>query len=141
MKIFALLFVASLVLFSCNQTEKPKTSQKETKKPAEKVVANKLLTFEIEGMTCVMGCGGSIRKELAETNAVEKCEFDFEADRKTNIVTVSYDEKKTSAKELIKIVTKMNDGQFTVGSSEEKDVSVNIKTTIKDVHVQEEAKS
>jgi hypothetical protein len=141
MKYFALIFATSLILFSCNQAATPKTSQTEEKKPAEKVVANKLLTFEIEGMTCVMGCGGSIRKELSETNAVEKCEFDFEADRKMNVVTVSYDENKTSAKELIKIVTKMNEGQFTVGSSDEKDISVNIKTTIKDVQTSEESKS
>lgn len=141
MKRFAILFVSVILLFACNETQAPKTTQNEVKTPAEKVVANKMLTFEIEGMTCIMGCGGSIRKELAETNAVEKCDFDFEADRKTNVVTVSYDENKTSAKELIKIVTKMNDGQFSVGSSEEKDISVNIKTTIKDVPANEESKS
>lgn len=139
MKVLIALFALSLVLFSCNETKAPKTSQKEEKKPAEKVVANKMLTFEIEGMTCVMGCGGSIRKELAGTNAVEKCEFDFEEDRQTNVVTVSFDENKTSAKNLIDIVTKMNEGQFTVGESSEDEVSVNIKTTLTDVS--EEAKS
>ncbi len=131
--------MCSLMLFACNQNSKSETSQNKTKKPAEKVVANKMLTFEIQGMTCVMGCGGSIRKELAETNAVEKCEFDFETDRETNVVKVSFDENKTSAKKLIDIVTKMNDGQFTVGANEENDVSVNIKTTLKDVG--EEGKS
>ncbi len=127
------IVVLSFVLLSCSDSKGTKTSQQEVKKPAEKVIANKILTFEIEGISCVMGCGGSIRKELAETHAVEKCEFDFEENRKTNVVTVSFDENKTSAKELIEIVTKLNDGQFTVGKCIEDEVSVSIKTTLKDV--------
>ena len=133
MKVFVSLLTLSLLLFACNQQNTKSTTAVEKQAKPEKVVANKMLTFEIQGMTCVMGCGGSIRKELAETNAVEKCEFDFETDRKTNIVKVSFDQNKTTAKELIKIVTKMNEGQFTVGKADENDISVTIKTTIKDV--------
>ncbi len=133
MKVFVSLLTLTFLLFACNQESAKSTTAIEKQAIPEKVVANKMLTFEIQGMTCVMGCGGSIRKELAETNAVEKCEFDFETDRKTNIVKVSFDQNKTTAKELIKIVTKMNEGQFTVGKTDENDISVTIKTTIKDV--------
>jgi periplasmic mercuric ion binding protein len=134
MKILLTLFVFSVLLFSCNQKTNTDITQKKEQAKQEKVVANKMLTFEIEGMTCVMGCGGSIKKELAATNAVEKCEFEFEEGRKKNIVKVSFDENKTSVKNIIHIVTKMNDNQFTVGETEENDISVNIKTTITDVH-------
>ena len=134
MKILLTLFVFSILLFACNQKSSEKIAQKKEHKVPEKVIANKMLTFEIEGMTCVMGCGGSIKKELAATNAVEKCEFEFEEGRAKNIVKVSFDQNKTTVKELINIVTKMNDNQFKVGSTEENDISVNIKTTITDVH-------
>lgn len=134
MKILISLFVASVLLFACNQKSSVKTAEKKEAQKREKVVANKLLTFEIEGMTCVMGCGGSIRKELEATNAVEKCEFDFEEGRSKNIVKVSFDQNKTTIKELINIVTKMNDNQFKVGATEENDISVSIKTTVTDVH-------
>ena len=133
MKILITLFFVSLIVFACDQVKTAKNDDKTVQTTKEKVVANKMLTFEIQGMSCEMMCGGSIRQELSETNAVEKCEFDFEDERKTNIVTVSYDQKKTTAKELIKIVTKMNEGQFKVGKSDEHDISISIKATIKDV--------
>jgi periplasmic mercuric ion binding protein len=134
MKSLSIFFLSTLfVLTSCG--EKPATVKNElaSQTPKTKVKANKMLTFEIEGMVCVMGCGGSIRSKLAETNAVEKCEFDFEEGREKNTVTVSFDEKKTSPEKIIKIVTEMNDGQFKVGASESGDISINIKTTIQDV--------
>lgn len=133
MKNLISLFFLSLVLFACDQVKTAEKTDDKVQTPKEKVVANKMLTFEIQGMSCEMMCGGSIRQELSETNAVEKCEFDFEDDRRTNIVAVSYDQKKTTAKELIKIVTKMNEGQFKVGKSDEHDISINIKATIKDL--------
>ena len=133
MKILISLFFLSFVVFACDQVKTAQNTDAKVQTPKEKVVANKMLTFEIQGMSCEMMCGGSIRQELSETNAVEKCEFDFEDDRRTNIVAVSYDQKKTTAKELIKIVTKMNEGQFKVGKSDEHDISINIKATIKDL--------
>ena len=143
MKNLISLFFLSLVLLACDQVKTAEKTDDKVQTPKEKVVANKMLTFEIQGMSCEVMCGGSIRQKLSETNAVEKCDFDFEDERKTNIVTVSYDQKKTTPKEIIKIVTKMNDGQFKVGKSDEHDISISIKATIKDVpaSVVEETKS
>jgi|TARA_R110000737_G_scaffold350741_2_gene390677 copper chaperone CopZ len=133
MKVLQIIFVTAILLVSCGQNEKQLAKEKQEKASKEKVVANKQLTFEIEGMVCVMGCGGSIKSKLAETNAVEKCEFDFEEGREKNKVTVSFDKNKTTPEQIIKIVTDMNDGQFKVGTSESGDISYNIKTTIQDV--------
>jgi copper chaperone CopZ len=133
MKVLPILFAVSIIVASCGQSETSIAKEKQENVAKEKVVANKQLTFEIEGMVCVMGCGGSIRSKLAETNAVEKCEFDFEEGREKNKVTVSFDKNKTTPESIIKIVTDMNDGQFKVGASESGDISFNIKTTIQDV--------
>jgi len=142
MKLVYIIFATSLILVSCGQNGKQVAQDNEVNTSKEKVVANKQLTFEIEGMVCVMGCGGSIKSKLAETNAVEKCEFDFEEGREMNKVTVSFDKNKTTPENIIKIVTEMNDGQFKVGARESGDVSINIKTTIQDLPgTSEEAKT
>lgn len=133
MKVLQIVFIAVFLLASCGQNEKQIAKENQEKASKEKVVANKQLTFEIEGMVCIMGCGGSIRSKLAETNAVEACEFDFEDGREMNKVTVSFDKNKTTPEKIIKIVTDMNDGQFKVGARESGDISINIKTTIQDV--------
>jgi hypothetical protein len=138
MKLVYIIFATSLILVSCGQNGKQVAQDNEVNTSKEKVVANKQLTFEIEGMVCVMGCGGSIKSKLAETNAVEKCEFDFEEGREMNKVTVSFDKYKTTPEDIIKIVTEMNDGQFKVGARESGDVSINIKTTIQDLPVTSE---
>ncbi len=133
MKVSQFVFASVLLLASCGQNDAKVAAENQENSPKEKVVANKQLTFEIEGMVCVMGCGGSIKSKLAETNAVEACEFDFEEGRKKNKVTVSFDKNKTTPEQIIKIVTEMNDGQFKVGARESGDISINIKTTIQDV--------
>jgi len=138
MKLVYIIFATSLILVSCGQNGKQVAQDNEVNTSKEKVVANKQLTFEIEGMVCVMGCGGSIKSKLAETNAVEKCEFDFEEGREMNKVTVSFDKYKTTPEDIIKIVTEMNDGQFKVGARESGDVSINNKTTIQDLPVTSE---
>lgn len=118
MKKSAIILSATLLLGACTteptvvhlRTEKGK---KETKAP---VHANSVMTMEIEGMTCEMGCGGSIRKELKGTGGVARVEFiDFTEGQKKQTAKVSFDSAKVSADELVKIVTTMNDKQFSVG--------------------------
>ena len=67
-------------------------------------------------MTCEMGCGGSIRKELKATGGVARVEFvDFKEGAKKQTARVSFDTNKITVDEMVKIVTTMNDKQFTVG--------------------------
>lgn len=83
---------------------------------------NQLLTMEVEGMVCKMGCGGSIRKGLKATKGVSDVKFDFVEDRVSNIATISFDTNIISAEEMVKIVTELNDGQFKVGSISSEDL-------------------
>ena len=71
-------------IIGCTTEEKPVFIRKEshTVSKPNKVVSNKIVAMEIEGMTCVMGCGASIRKELYTTEAVSSVEFDFKEGRK-----------------------------------------------------------
>lgn len=120
MKTFTFILVSSLILGACSsepsvvhlRTEKGK---KELKAP---VKTNSILTMEIEGMTCEMGCGGTIRKELKATKAVGRVKFiDFTEGQEKQTARVAFDSTKISAEELIKIVSTINENQFTVVNS------------------------
>jgi mercuric ion binding protein len=130
-----LLSMFSVILLGCSETPKNNTIEDNSNEETREipVVGNRMLTLEIEGMTCVMGCGGSIRNELAETKAIESCDFDFEQGREKNIAKIAYDKDKITVDEIISIVSNLNDGQFSVGSKSSNDITVNIKTTVETV--------
>ena len=114
----------SLAIAACssNDTNVADNPQKDNQEESvANVEPNRLLTMEVDGMVCQMGCGGAIRKELKKTGAVSNCEFDFEEERKTDVVKIAFDKEKISVDQLVNIVGKINDGQFRVGkvSSEE----------------------
>ena len=119
--------IISLSLIACTSSEKSsEASTAQGKKSAKTEVpqgpemnvdANHVLTMELEGMVCSMGCGGSIRKELRATGAVAECDFDFEDERPIDIATIEFDKNKITTDEIVDIVSKINDGQFTVGKT------------------------
>lgn len=118
-QILAVSFVV-FSLASCSSNEEWKIIKIEKKvmyKPLEKVVPTKKLVIDVSGMTCEHACGGSIRMALKETNAVDRVSFDFETDRKTNKAFIAFDDKKISEKEIVTIIEKINDKQFTTGEA------------------------
>ena len=110
--LFSLLFLAA-----CNNaTIDKKVSEN---KPDTSKIANTKLALSVQGMVCKMGCGGAIRKELLATNAVEKVEVDFVEDKEAQLVTVYYNNSVSSKEKLLKVITEMNDKQFTAESISE----------------------
>ena len=104
--LFSLLFLAA-----CNNaTIDKKVSEN---KPATSNVANTKLALNVNGMVCKMGCGGSIRKELLATNAVEKVEVNFVEEKESQLITVYYNNSLSSKEKLLKVINEMNDKQFT----------------------------
>ena len=112
-KIIATLAIASLVFVSCKKEEdknlaniKPiNTATKEHKAIAAENVQT--ASFEIEGMTCAMGCAKTIEKELSNLDGVEKATVDF--DKKT--ATVVFDKTVQNQENLTKIVQATGDGK------------------------------
>ena len=81
--------------------------------PTTSNTANTKLALSVQGMVCKMGCGGSIRKELLATNAVEKVDVDFVEDNESQLITVYYNNSRSSKAKLLKVINEMNDKQFT----------------------------
>jgi copper chaperone CopZ len=120
MKKLSILFSGVLILSACSSEPKEvllRTEKGSTEEKKAPVHSTAVLTMEVEGMTCEMGCGGSIRKELKATGGVERVKFDFVEGEEKQKTYVYFDEAKVSEKDLKEIITTMNEKQFTISSS------------------------
>lgn len=114
-KTIAVIAIASLVFVSCKKEEDKSLSlikaqaEKETPKEHKAIAAENVQTasFEIEGMTCAMGCAKTIEKELSNLEGVEKAAVDF--DKKT--ATVTFDKTVQNQENLTKVVQETGDGK------------------------------
>ena len=111
MKTALYLLFSLLFLTACNNSTIEKKASKI--EPTTSNTANTKLALSVQGMVCKMGCGGSIRKELLATNAVEKVEVDFVEDKEAQLITVYYNNSRSSKAKLLKVINEMNDKQFT----------------------------
>lgn len=113
MKIYLL---PTLLLFfvSCS----PATSNNEQNQPQSKVCqrvkANTTQEIGVKGMVCQMGCGGSIRKALKETCAVERVEVNYIDSLEEQVIKVHYDRQQIAPKQMLQVLSELNDRQFTV---------------------------
>ena len=113
-KSIAIIALSSLLFASCkdNNTEvKTETASTETSAPKVKkeIPAENLQTasFNIEGMTCAVGCAATIQEELTELDGVQTAEVDF--DKK--LATVTFDKTIQNPESLTKIVQATGDGK------------------------------
>ncbi|KGO89768.1 heavy-metal-associated domain-containing protein [Flavobacterium suncheonense] len=109
-KSLLVLAVAGITFSSCKKEEKTtETAATEAPAPKKEIAATDLqtATFEIEGMTCAMGCAATIEKKLAETEGVQEAKVDFD----TKTATVSFDKTVNNQESLTKIVEGIADGK------------------------------
>ena len=110
--ILTLAFV-SLLTVSCKKeaTTKEVTAEKEAGAPKKEVViaAENVQTasFEIEGMTCAMGCAKTIEEELGAMEGVQKATVDFDSKK----ATVIFDKTIQKQDNLTKVVEATADGK------------------------------
>lgn len=111
---------AALLLFSGCSTE----TQNVTESTVETVVrvtetagvSKTVANIGIEGMACERACGGSIKKALLNMDGIVSAEIKFDVDEAVNFAVVEFDESKISSEEMVKTLTTLNKGQFTVKS-------------------------
>ena len=110
-KLLLTFALAGLLFTSCKNEEKKTETTATTETPAPKkeiAVANiEAASFEIEGMTCAMGCAATIEKKLAEMDGVKEAKVDFE----TKTATVSFDKTVHTQETLTKTVEAVADGK------------------------------
>ena len=118
---FTLPALLVLVLASCNSTEQPAADvavagiERSVKEVS--ITSGEPVTYadlSIDGMSCEMMCGGSIKKALAKLPGVNSTEIKFvEGDDRDHAI-VTYDESKVTDAEMIEAIQKLHDGQYKV---------------------------
>lgn len=113
MKIILLPFLLFLFM-SCVQ-QSAKNHKKEAQfKVCKSVKANTIQEIGVQGMVCKMGCGGSIRKALKETCAVERVEVSYIDTLEEQTIKVYYKREQIAPRQMLAILAAINDKQFTV---------------------------
>ncbi len=116
------LFIGLMGLMLACQNDAPAesttTETVDLQTVAAAVTPTHQMSIPVTGMSCEMACGGAIRKELLHTAAVNRVQFDFKMARDTNTAVIAYDANKISEEQLIALITKINEGQFTTGQAE-----------------------
>lgn len=115
------ILLAGLVFFfvactgnKAGQETNGETTAQEQVDNHKSVVPTSVLSAEIAGMSCVKGCGSSIRKELYGNGGISKVEYDFEENREFNGIKVYYDENQISEDEIILALTTMEEHKYTI---------------------------
>ena len=114
---FAILSFLSVGLVACGEktnqetdavveNDVPQTEQTEQKND---VLQGELAKadFEIEGMSCAIGCAAVIEKKLASLDGVKEAKVDFDS-KKAEVI---YDDAKQNATTLQETVEKVADGE------------------------------
>ncbi|WP_313804878.1 heavy metal-associated domain-containing protein [Flavobacterium sp.] len=105
------VMLAGLSLTACKKEESKTTETASVATPvAKKEIAPENLataSFQIEGMTCAMGCAATIEKKITETEGIKEAKVDFES----KTATVSFDKTINNEASLTKLVEGVADGK------------------------------
>ena len=131
-KILSVAMLTSIVMVSCkqntNQQSETTTPAVENTNVAEDTLGNEVTgvmekaSFEIEGMSCAIGCAAKIEKDLANLPGVKSAKVDFE----TKKATVEYDNSKQNPISIQSTVEGIAKGSYKVSQmSTNKDLAMN----------------
>ncbi len=103
------LALSGMLFASCKETGNAPQTETKGMASTEAVAPEKLQTasFNIEGMSCAVGCAKTIEKKLSKMDGVQKASVDFE--KKT--ATVEFDASKLSPETLVETVEAAADGK------------------------------
>ena len=110
LKLVIAIVIFSITVWSCKNETEPqvKTIEVEEIKAKSEIADDSILTkaeFNIEGMTCAIGCAKTIEKKLAKMEGVKSAKVDFEK----KLAMVEYDEAILTTTSLENTVTNASD--------------------------------
>lgn len=110
-----IMVAASALLFSCKQSSNEQNDTNaeniNTEVTSDEITGTiQKASFQIEGMSCAIGCANVIEKKLANLAGVQLASVDFES--KTAVV--EFDDAKQNAESITKTVEEIANGAYTV---------------------------
>ena len=118
MKLLSYFLFSLTLIYSCNQKDevvvlkRQKLSDTKKNTKPQKETPNTVLELDIEGMTCELGCGGTIRVGVMDLGGIHRVRFDFKEGQKKQRAYISYDANKVDKNQIIEELQKLNEGQF-----------------------------
>jgi Cu+-exporting ATPase len=97
--------VSAMLLTSCKETSSEAVNSTAATETA--AVKPETASFNIDGMSCAVGCARTIEKELAGMDGVQKATIDFE--KKTAVI--EFDATKQTAEKIAEAVEASADGK------------------------------
>jgi copper chaperone CopZ len=110
-----LIFVLSLLLFSCSEDASNDASSKKSELTEVKT-PNKLCVADVEGMVCKMGCVASVKKELRAVKGVSDVQIDFKEDQPIQEVKISYNDQNVDESKIQSTIESINNNQFSISN-------------------------
>src|SRR5690606_26452636 len=122
LKGISMLFLAATLLVSCKQNSNKQedtttNTVTDTTNVAEDNSASdgisgviQKATFEVEGMSCAVGCAKVIESKLAKLDGVKAATVDFES----KTATVEFDDARQTPETITKTVEEIANGAYTV---------------------------
>ena len=104
MKTYIYIIMLSVIFTSSCTSEKPKSEIKDTTRT--EIIKLSKAEFEIEGMTCQIGCAKMIASKLSKIEGVDNIEVSFE----NRLGTISYNSNKINKQQIIDTVEKIANG-------------------------------
>ena len=108
---FIAVAITSSIFLSCKDTQSNsplKTEKSEVTKPLNKAaVKPEIASFNIEGMTCAIGCAKTIESKLSKMDGIQKASVDFENKQ----ATVEFDASVVTPEKLVEAVEGTGDGE------------------------------
>jgi copper chaperone CopZ len=112
-KSMVVVALATVLFASCKQKSTEivlnKTSKTTTVIVKKEIAAANLQTasFNVEGMTCAVGCAKTIQEDLTKLDGVQEATVNFE----TKLAKVTFDKTVQTPEKLIKVVESAADGK------------------------------
>lgn len=116
LKTSLMIIATSALVFSCKQSTSNEQNKLTTENTNSEVVADEVsgtiqkASFQIEGMSCAIGCANVIEKKLAGLTGVQLANVDFQS--KTAVV--EFDDAIQNAESITKTVESIANGAYTV---------------------------
>ncbi|MCC9042620.1 cation transporter [Myroides sp. M-43] len=110
---FVVVMLGTVLFASCKNENKAEVEVKEvTTQTSTNEMAGTVekTTFQIEGMTCAIGCAKLIEGKLAGLDGVKSAHVDFD----TKTAVVEFDDAKQDVTSLVKTVEKIANGIYQV---------------------------
>ena len=127
LKISLLALIIGAALVSCKNEPKVQediavAEESITETNSNEVAGNiEKATFQIEGMTCALGCAKMIETKLSGLSGVSEAKVDFD----TKTATVVFDDAKQNEESIVNTVQKIANGMYKVDSLKiEKDIVI-----------------